>query len=178
MRMRGKEKDKSPWNCSLKGQVFCRQGNRAAPARGRSVKDSEPSKGCAAWHWRRLPGRELYAHLKWRLVGLGGRKAKERLNLRQLEKIVNRTEQRLSRWRQSSGKPGSSFGAAAIVWGGRAAVDMLGQGSPKRKPHGYFAKSWFRIGFDQIRNLLASDDIAAIKPWKRLTKPAQNRGVV
>ena len=30
----------------------------------------------------------------------------------------------------------------------RVAADLLGQGSPKRKSHGYFAQSWFRTGFE------------------------------
>jgi hypothetical protein len=58
--------------------------------------------------------------------------------------------------------------ALAIAWAGRAAADLLGPGSPARKSHGYFAQSWFRTGFDQIRNLLGSDPIAAIDAWRRL----------
>lgn len=58
--------------------------------------------------------------------------------------------------------------ALAIAWAGRAAAALLGPDSPARKSHGYFAQSWFRIGFDRIRNLLGSDAIAAIDPWRRL----------
>jgi hypothetical protein len=58
--------------------------------------------------------------------------------------------------------------ALAIAWAGRAAADLLGPGSPARKSHGYFAQSWFRTGFDQIRNLLGSDPSAAIHAWRRL----------
>ena len=54
--------------------------------------------------------------------------------------------------------------ALAIAWAGRAAADLLGPASPKRKSHGYFAQSWFRIGFDRIRSLLSSDQTAAIEP--------------
>jgi Transposase DDE domain len=72
--------------------------------------------------------------------------------------------------------------ALAIAWAGRAAAILLGPGSPKRKSHGYFAQSWFRTGFDRIRNLLASDDPAATDPWRRLKKtaaePVQSQGVV
>lgn len=72
--------------------------------------------------------------------------------------------------------------ALAIVWAGRAAATLLGPGSPARKSHGYFAQSWFRIGFDRIRNLLGSDAIAAIDPWRRLqnlpAKHVQAQGVV
>ncbi len=72
--------------------------------------------------------------------------------------------------------------ALAIVWAGRVAADLLGQGAPKRKSHGYFAQSWFRIGFDRIRNLLGSDAIAAMDAWRRLQNPpakhVQRPGVV
>jgi hypothetical protein len=66
--------------------------------------------------------------------------------------------------------------ALAIVWAGRAAADLLGPGSPKRKPHGHFAQSWFRTGFDRIRNLLSSDHSAAIDAWRRLGKPEAKPG--
>jgi hypothetical protein len=61
--------------------------------------------------------------------------------------------------------------ALAIAWAGRAAADLLGPGSPKRKSHGYFAQSWFRLGFDRIRNLLSSDHCEAVRPWHRIGKP-------
>ena len=62
--------------------------------------------------------------------------------------------------------------ALAIVWAGRTAAILLGQRSPKRKSHGYFAQSWFRIGFDRIRNLLNSCPVAAVEAWRCLRKPA------
>jgi hypothetical protein len=65
--------------------------------------------------------------------------------------------------------------AIAIVWAGRAAAEILGRGAPKRKPHGYLAQSWFRAGFDRLRNLLASDPEAAAAPWRRLTKTTRNQ---
>jgi hypothetical protein len=72
--------------------------------------------------------------------------------------------------------------ALAIAWAGRAAADLLGTGSPKRKSHGHFAQSWFRTGFDRIRNLIASDPSAATDAWRRLgkpkLKPGQHAGVV
>ncbi len=69
--------------------------------------------------------------------------------------------------------------ALAIAWAARAARDFLGPRWPKRKAHGYLAKSWFRTGFDQIRNLLRSDPIKAIDPWRRIaTKPLQKCRVV
>ena len=72
--------------------------------------------------------------------------------------------------------------ALAIVWAGRVAADLLGVASPKRKAHGYFAQSWFRLGFDRLRNLLASDQSQAINPWRRLhtsdRKPTKRERVV
>ena len=62
--------------------------------------------------------------------------------------------------------------ALAIVWAGRTAAILLGKGSPKRKSHGHFAQSWFRIGFDRIRNLLNSCSIAAVDVWRCLGMPA------
>ena len=50
--------------------------------------------------------------------------------------------------------------ALALAWAGRAAAALLGPRAPKRKAHGYFAQSWFRIGFDRIRNLLRTDPLA------------------
>jgi hypothetical protein len=63
--------------------------------------------------------------------------------------------------------------ALAVVWAGRVAADLIGRGAPKRKPHGYLAQSWFRAGFDRLRNLLASEPQAAVAAWSRLNKPTQ-----
>jgi hypothetical protein len=75
-----------------------------------------------------------------------------------------------------------ALGALAIAWAGRAAADLIGPGSPKRKSHGHLAQSWFRVGFDRIRNLLTSDPGAAIELWRRLRKHTpklgQTEGVV
>jgi len=61
--------------------------------------------------------------------------------------------------------------ALAIAWAGRAAADLIGRASPRRKSHGYLAQSWFRIGFDQLRNLLSAGNPDALNPWRRLAKP-------
>lgn len=58
--------------------------------------------------------------------------------------------------------------ALAIVWAGRVAIDRLGSANPKRKAHGYFAQSCFRVGFDNLRNLLAAGHEHAVRPWRRL----------
>jgi len=69
--------------------------------------------------------------------------------------------------------------ALAIAWAARAAKDKLGPKWPPRKAHGYAAKSWFRTGFDQIRNLLRSDPLRAIAPWSRIAlKPTKIARVV
>lgn len=65
--------------------------------------------------------------------------------------------------------------ALAIAWAGRAAADLLGQGSPRRKSHGHFAQSWFRTGFDRLRNLLSAGRDDALSAWRRLGKPARER---
>ena len=60
---------------------------------------------------------------------------------------------------------------------GRAAADLLGNHVPPRKRHGYYARSWFRTGFDHIPNRLRSDPSGAIASWHRITqkkaKPAR-----
>lgn len=61
--------------------------------------------------------------------------------------------------------------ALAIVWAGRAAADKFGNAAPKRRAHGFLAQSWFRTGFDLIRNLLAAGDAEAVLPWRRLGAP-------
>ena len=58
--------------------------------------------------------------------------------------------------------------ALAIAWAGRAAADLLGVGAPRRKAHGHFAQSWFRTGFDRIRNLLSAGHRDALDAWRRL----------
>ena len=58
--------------------------------------------------------------------------------------------------------------ALAIAWAARAARDLLGTRWPRRKSHGYLEKSWFRTGFDRIRNLLRSDPLEAVAPWLRI----------
>jgi len=58
--------------------------------------------------------------------------------------------------------------ALALAWAGRMATDLLAPNTPKRKAHGFYAKSWFRTGFDRIRQLLRTDPQHAIRPWWRL----------
>ena len=55
--------------------------------------------------------------------------------------------------------------ALAVAWAAKAAAILTGRKAPARKTHGYLAKSWFRIGFDQLRRLLRHDPAAAVQPW-------------
>ena len=68
--------------------------------------------------------------------------------------------------------------ALAIAWAGRTASDLLGPHEPKRKSHGYLAKSWFRVGFDHIRNRLRTNPSDAITSWLAIAKPQKKQRVV
>jgi hypothetical protein len=68
--------------------------------------------------------------------------------------------------------------ALAIAWAGRTASDLLGAAEPARKSHGHLAKSWFRIGFDRIRNHLRTGDAAAVEAWLHLAKSPKSARVV
>lgn len=70
--------------------------------------------------------------------------------------------------------------ALAIAWAARTALLLLPGRAPRRGSHGYLRKSWFRIGFDQLRRLLRSDPAAALQPWLRLpsSPPATRLRVV
>lgn len=56
--------------------------------------------------------------------------------------------------------------ALAIAWTAKVASNKLGRKAPPRKAHGYYAKSWFRTGFDEIRRAIRSLNQNALKPWK------------
>lgn len=69
--------------------------------------------------------------------------------------------------------------ALSVAWVGRAAALLLRHRTPKRKSHGYFAKSWFRTGFDHVRSLLRTDPPAAVIPWRNIPPtPLEMPGVV
>ena len=55
--------------------------------------------------------------------------------------------------------------ALAVAWASKTATKLIGSGKMKREKHGYFAKSFFRIGLDHIRKMLRSDPNAAVSPW-------------
>jgi hypothetical protein len=64
-----------------------------------------------------------------------------------------------------------SLVALAVAWAARAAAILVGRKAPARKAHGYLAKSWFRIGFDQLRRLLRHDPASAVQPWLVIGSP-------
>lgn len=68
--------------------------------------------------------------------------------------------------------------ALALAWAGRTAADLLGTNEPRRKAHGHLAQSWFRTGFDRIRNLLRTNPEDALTTWQALRKPPKPRRVV
>lgn len=68
--------------------------------------------------------------------------------------------------------------ALALAWAARAARTKLGQSAPPRKAHGYLAKSYFRTGFDFIRNRLRSDPDNAVTEWANLRTTVKMPGVV
>ena len=60
--------------------------------------------------------------------------------------------------------------ALAVAWVCRTATDLMGTKAPKRKKHGYYAKSWFRIGFDELRRRLRTKPNLAIACWAKIPK--------
>jgi len=69
--------------------------------------------------------------------------------------------------------------AIAMAWSSKTAAIALGTKKPLKKKHGHPAKSWFRTGFDMLRNLLRAGENDAFKPWQRIArKTSQRRRVV
>ena len=60
--------------------------------------------------------------------------------------------------------------ALAIAWTNKTASVLIGKGKLPQKSHGYYAKSWFRTGFGEVRRLLRSDPRAAVEPWLKIPK--------
>ncbi len=65
--------------------------------------------------------------------------------------------------------------AIAMAWSSKTAAIALGCKKPPRKNHGYFAKSWFRTGFDMLRNFLRAGSEQAFQPWSRLNRKSALR---
>jgi hypothetical protein len=69
--------------------------------------------------------------------------------------------------------------AIAMAWSSKTAAIAIGCKKPPRKNHGYLAKSWFRTGFDMLRNFLRADSDEAFQPWLRLSRKSnRSRRVV
>lgn len=72
-----------------------------------------------------------------------------------------------------------SIVAIAMAWSSKTAAIALGTHKPPKKNHGYLAKSWFRTGFDLLRNLLRARSDNAFRPWALIKrKSSQTRRVV
>lgn len=61
--------------------------------------------------------------------------------------------------------------ALATAWIARAAIARLWPRKPRTGSHGFPVKSWFRTGFDAIRQLLRTDPLAAVQDWIKIAKP-------
>jgi len=57
--------------------------------------------------------------------------------------------------------------ALAVAWICRTASALMGRRNPPRKTHGYYAKSWFRIGFDELRRRLRNCPRDAVGPLEK-----------
>ena len=60
--------------------------------------------------------------------------------------------------------------ALAVAWTCRTATDLMGRAAPPRKAHGYYAKSWFRVGFDELRRRMRTDHHEAAAPLVKALK--------
>jgi hypothetical protein len=68
------------------------------------------------------------------------------------------------------GLAGAGYGAS------KTAARLIGTKKNPRKSHGYYAKSWFRIGFDHLRHMLRNNPENAFAIWSAL-KPGKMRVV-
>ena len=66
--------------------------------------------------------------------------------------------------------------ALAMAWASKTAARLIGTKKNPRKSHGYYAKSWFRVGFDHLRHLLRNNPENALACWNAL-KPQKMRVV-
>lgn len=60
--------------------------------------------------------------------------------------------------------------AIAVAWICRTASDLMGRRAPARKKHGYYAISWFRIGFNELRRRLRHDPDTALRAFSNACK--------
>lgn len=61
----------------------------------------------------------------------------------------------------------------AVAWTCRTATDLMGHSAPPRKAHGYLAKSWFRVGFDELRRRMRTDHHEATAPLVKALKSSR-----
>ncbi|MFV0411424.1 MAG: hypothetical protein ACK5LJ_17530, partial [Paracoccus sp. (in: a-proteobacteria)] len=69
--------------------------------------------------------------------------------------------------------------AIAMAWSSKIGATVIGRAKLPRKAHGYAAKSWFRIGFDALRNRLRYDPGRAMRQWMEIhIQKSKTRGHV
>ncbi len=66
--------------------------------------------------------------------------------------------------------------AIAMVWSYACASQELGRSSIPKAKHGYLRKSWFRTGFDLLRNWIFHDPNKAAEIWQNLW-PKRKTGI-
>ena len=62
----------------------------------------------------------------------------------------------------------------AMAWAYACATAIMGTKPIKTKAHGYRCKSWFRLGFDQLRNWILHQPIRAAQIWSRIWPKSKN----
>ena len=64
--------------------------------------------------------------------------------------------------------------ALAIVWSHLSASRLKGHQNIKRASHGFRRKSWFRVGFDGLRQWIICDPEKAAQVWNKLWKRSKS----
>ena len=55
-----------------------------------------------------------------------------------------------------------------MAWAYALAAAVKGNAAIKTKTHGYRARSWFRLGFDQLRKWILYQQEDAAKVWRNI----------
>jgi hypothetical protein len=71
-----------------------------------------------------------------------------------------------------------AISAIAMAMACHVASRIMGSKYPARKKHGYCSKSWFRVGFDELRRRLRTDDGPLIAAGNYSVKKRFRTGVV
>lgn len=122
-----------------------------------AVVSNRPARGALAAYRKRWAIESLFGDLKTRGLNLEDTRLKDP---RKLDLLMG-------------------LAALAVAWIARAAIALIWPARPPIGSHGYLAKSWFRTGFDHLRQSLRTDPMAAVTPWRNLRrKPLKTPRVV